>query len=190
MLFMGQEWAASTPFLFFTDHNPELSKLIIEGRREEFKHFAAFSEPAVLEKIPNPQKPSSYDASKLVWNERHRGPHALALELYRTCLALRASDPAFRPTNRDSWNVEELSIGVGALQLQSELSEWIVLFDLIGGHEGSLRGEAIFQCNDAKWRVVLSSNETRFGGEGACALDVNTMRAAFSVPETIVLRRL
>ncbi len=189
MLFMGQEWAASTPFLFFTDHNPELGKLIIEGRREEFKHFAAFSEPAVLDKIPNPQKPSSYDASQLVWNERHRGPHALALELYKTCLALRASDPAFRPKNRDSWKVEELSIGVGTLHLRSESSEWIVLFDLIGGHAGDLRGEALFQSSCADWQVILSSNETRFGGDGKCGLDATTMHATFATPETIVLRR-
>lgn len=190
MLFMGQEWAASTPFLFFTDHSPELGKLIIEGRREEFKHFAAFSKSTLLDKIPNPQKPSSFDASKLVWSERHRGLHALAFELYKTCLALRASDAAFRPVNRDSWRVEELSIGVGALYLRSQASEWIVLFDPSGGHEGSLREEALFPSNDPGWRVVLSSNETRFGGEGACALDVTTMRITFAVPETIVLRRL
>ena len=189
MLFMGQEWAASTPFLFFTDHNPELGKLIIEGRREEFKHFAAFSEPAVLEKIPNPQNPSSYDASKLVWTEQDRGPHALALELYKTCLALRASDPAFRPAGRDSWTVEELAIGVGALHLLSESSEWVVLFDLTGGHEGNLGREALFQSGDATWQLVLSSNEKRFGGEGPCAIEVPTLRAKFTMPETIVLRR-
>src|SRR4029079_14880172 len=46
LLFQGQEFAASTPFLYFTDHQPELGRLVTEGRREEFKHFPAFSDPA------------------------------------------------------------------------------------------------------------------------------------------------
>ena len=45
LLFMGQEWAASTPFLYFTDHHAELGRLVTEGRRDEFRHFAAFSDP-------------------------------------------------------------------------------------------------------------------------------------------------
>lgn len=188
MLFMGQEWAASTPFLFFTDHNPELGKLIVEGRREEFKHFAAFSEPEALARIPNPQKPSSYDASKLVWDERQRGPHAGALELYKTCLALRASDAAFRPIGRDSWLVEELAIGIGSLRLWTETSEWMVLFDLIGGHGGSLCEDAIFQPESGSWTMVFSSNETRFGGDGSCALNLGEMQVQFANPETIVLQ--
>ena len=44
MLFMGEEWASTTPFLFFTDHNDELAKLVREGRRNEFKHFSAFQD--------------------------------------------------------------------------------------------------------------------------------------------------
>jgi maltooligosyltrehalose trehalohydrolase len=190
MLFMGQEWAASTPFLFFTDHNPELGKLIVQGRREEFKHFAAFSEPAVLDRIPNPQKPASFAASKLVWKERNRRSHARSLQLYKICLGLRASDPAFRPSARDSWRVEELSIGIGALRLQSATGDYIVLFDLHGGHEGSLRDEAIFQPAELNWTFILSTNETRFGGTGTCALDAASLHATFTTPETVVLRSL
>lgn len=189
MLFMGQEWAASTPFMFFTDHNPDLGELIIKGRREEFRHFAAFREPAVLDRIPNPQKPSSYEASKLVWDERHRGAHASTLELYKVCLALRANEPAFRPTGRDSWKALQLSKGVGALHLHSEATEWLVLFDLVGGHETDLRDAVLFERSGDPWMLVLSSNEARFGGEGRSALDLVSLHASFAVPETIVLRR-
>ncbi len=188
MLFMGQEWAASTPFLFFTDHDPQLGKLIIEGRREEFKHFAAFREPAILEKIPNPQALSSYEASKLVWEERDRGAHAQTLLLYKTCLALRASDSAFRPLTRHGWSVAKLSIGVGALHLQSESAEWLVIFDLTGGHGGSLHEDTLLGAGDA-WTLILSSNEERFGGDSTCALDLTAMKAGFTAPETLVLRR-
>ncbi len=52
---MGQEWAASSPFLYFTDHDEDLGKIVTEGRRREFRHFLAFVDPAEREKIPDPQ---------------------------------------------------------------------------------------------------------------------------------------
>ena len=58
LLFMGEEWGASTPFLFFCDFEPELAKLVTEGRRNEFASFAAFSDPARRDRIPDPSAPS------------------------------------------------------------------------------------------------------------------------------------
>jgi maltooligosyltrehalose trehalohydrolase len=65
LLFMGQEWAASSPFLFFTDHEPELGVQVVRGRREEFKSFATFADEAARERIPDPQAPSRVGRSKL-----------------------------------------------------------------------------------------------------------------------------
>ncbi len=85
MLFMGQEWAASSPFLFFTDHDPELGKLVTKGRREEFKHFTAFSGA----QVPNPQARETFEQCKLDWEERSMQPHAGVLRLYHDLLELR-----------------------------------------------------------------------------------------------------
>jgi maltooligosyltrehalose trehalohydrolase len=63
MLFMGEEYAARNPFLFFTSHNEDLAKLVREGRRAEFKHFAAFQDEARRAVIPDPNAPSTFDAS-------------------------------------------------------------------------------------------------------------------------------
>ena len=63
MLFMGEEWGTRAPFLFFTDHNPDLAKLVREGRRREFQKFAAFSDPARRETIPDPNAASTFTAS-------------------------------------------------------------------------------------------------------------------------------
>ena len=63
LLFMGEEVAAKTPFLFFTAHNDELAGLVREGRRAEFKHFAAFQDPERRERIPDPNAPSTFHAS-------------------------------------------------------------------------------------------------------------------------------
>jgi maltooligosyltrehalose trehalohydrolase len=100
LLFMGQEWAASTPFLFFTDHDAELGEKVVHGRREEFKTFAAFADPAARERIPDPQAPATFERSKLDWSERERDEHTRVLELYRQLLALRQTDPVFMHAGR------------------------------------------------------------------------------------------
>ncbi len=89
LLFQGQEWAASTPFLYFTDHGPSLGRLVTEGRRREFGRFAAFRDPALRERIPDPQARETFEASRLRWEERALEPHAGALRLHRALLALR-----------------------------------------------------------------------------------------------------
>jgi maltooligosyltrehalose trehalohydrolase len=94
LLFMGQEWAASTPFQYFTDLQPELGRLVTEGRRKEFADFPEFSDPAARERIPDPQAPSTFEASRLRWAEREAPAHARVLALYRTLLALRLEHPA------------------------------------------------------------------------------------------------
>lgn len=108
LLFMGQEWAASSPFLYFTDHDEELGRLVSEGRREEFKHFAAFSDPAERSRIPDPQAFETFAASRLRWDERDGPGHRRVLSLYRTLLALRRTDPVLREAGREGLFAEAL----------------------------------------------------------------------------------
>jgi maltooligosyltrehalose trehalohydrolase len=89
LLFMGQEWAASSPFLYFTDHNPELGRLVTEGRRLEFKAFAAFSSPSTRARIPDPQDEATFACSRLCWEEREHETHARSLALVQALLAIR-----------------------------------------------------------------------------------------------------
>lgn len=90
MLFMGEEFAASSPFLFFCDFAAELGAAVAGGRLREFKRFAAFADEAAAARIPDPNDPASFAASKLHWEERERGPHRERLELVRELLALRS----------------------------------------------------------------------------------------------------
>ncbi|MDQ6655777.1 MAG: malto-oligosyltrehalose trehalohydrolase, partial [Verrucomicrobiota bacterium] len=115
LLFMGQEWAASTPFQFFTDHNAELGPLVTEGRRKEFQHFPAFRDPAVRNAIPDPQAVSTFTHSKLHWEELHDPHHAGVLLLYREFLELRQTHPAFRERSRDTLQVAQLNDGIVAM---------------------------------------------------------------------------
>jgi len=89
LLFMGQEWAAASPFLYFTDHEPDLGRKVTEGRREEFKAFAAFSSPELRLRIPDPQAETTFARSQLDWTERDREPFASAWRLHQALLACR-----------------------------------------------------------------------------------------------------
>ncbi len=106
LLFMGQEWAASAPFRYFTDHDAELGALVSAGRRREFAHFAAFQSETARASIPDPQAEATFSSSRLDWSERERGEHARALALYRAALALRKSDPVLSVSSRSQLRAE------------------------------------------------------------------------------------
>ncbi len=180
MLFMGQEWSASTPFQFFTDHNPELGKLVTQGRRKEFQHFSAFRDPAVRATIPDPQAASTFANSKLRWDELRKENHAQVLLLYQEFLDFRRTNAAFRTRPRDNFVVTEISDGLVALFLgQPGRYDLAVLIDLVGGHLMPDLDDARFTPGDGRdWQPLLSSSEERFGGGGAMS---------FVEPNTLVL---
>ncbi|HEU5115613.1 MAG TPA: DUF3459 domain-containing protein, partial [Isosphaeraceae bacterium] len=99
LLFMGQEWASSSPFLFFTDHPEALAVKVREGRLQEFRHYRAFSDPEQASGIPDCQAVSTFQACKLDWPEREREPYAGIERFYRAWLEIRAREPALREHN-------------------------------------------------------------------------------------------
>jgi malto-oligosyltrehalose trehalohydrolase len=90
LLFMGEEFAASTPFLYFCDFHDDLARAVREGRRREFAAFERFRDPAARERIPDPGAQETFARSKLRWEEAGEGAHARRLALYRDLLGKRA----------------------------------------------------------------------------------------------------
>ncbi|HLX84914.1 MAG TPA: malto-oligosyltrehalose trehalohydrolase [Terriglobales bacterium] len=90
MLFMGEEFGAKTPFLFFCDFKGDLAAAVTAGRRNEFADFAAFKNPAVRETIPDPNAVSTFERSRLDWNSTAQSPHRTWADFYRQLLALRS----------------------------------------------------------------------------------------------------
>ncbi|OBJ09648.1 malto-oligosyltrehalose trehalohydrolase [Mycobacterium sp. 1482292.6] len=112
MLFMGEEYAASTPFQFFSSHpEPELAKATAEGRKAEFAEHGWDAD-----EIPDPQDPQTFANSKLDWAEVDTGEHARLHRLYRDLIALRREDPDLA----DPW-LENLTVDY------DEDQGWIVL---------------------------------------------------------------
>ncbi len=92
LLFMGEEWAASTPFLYFTDHRDDtLAEAVRRGRREEFAQFLVEGEA-----VPDPQAVSTFEASRLDWPERGTGVHAELLDWHRRLVAYRRDRASLR----------------------------------------------------------------------------------------------
>jgi maltooligosyltrehalose trehalohydrolase len=115
---MGEEWGASTPWQFFTSHpEPELGRATAEGRIGEFAEHGWDADV-----VPDPQDPETFARSKLDWAEPGKEPHARLLEIHRTLLALRRSQP------------ELVDPDLRTVELQWDDDErWIVV------HRGSLR---------------------------------------------------
>ncbi len=96
MLFMGQEWAASTPWHYFTDHAAELGQAIRAGRAREFQLYDDFRDPSKLATIPDPQAESTFQRGILDWSERDREPHASVWRRHRELLRWRRAEPSYR----------------------------------------------------------------------------------------------
>ncbi|WP_222267176.1 malto-oligosyltrehalose trehalohydrolase [Modestobacter marinus] len=125
MLFMGEEWGASTPWQFFTSHpEPELGKATAEGRIGE---FAEHGWDAAV--VPDPQDPETFTRSKLDWSEVGKEPHAHLLSVHRALLALRKQHPELVDADLTqmavSWDDEErwLVVDRGSLRVLANLSD-------------------------------------------------------------------
>jgi malto-oligosyltrehalose trehalohydrolase len=91
MLFMGEEWNASTPFRYFCDFAEPLASAVRDGRRAEFARFPEFADPERREHIPDPLDAATFDGSKLRWEEIALPCHAGWLRWYRRALLARRS---------------------------------------------------------------------------------------------------
>jgi maltooligosyltrehalose trehalohydrolase len=124
LLFQGEEWGASSPFLYFTDHqDPELGEAVRAGRRRELSAFGRASE-----RVPDPQDEESFLRSRLDWRERERPPHAGTLAWYRELLRLRRARPELtddrleRVATRFDEEARWLTVRRGAVVVAANLS--------------------------------------------------------------------
>lgn len=112
MLFMGEEWAESNPFLYFISHtDKDLAALVNKGRKEEFSSFKWQGE------APDPRLEETFTNSMLQWSLLEKQQHKDMLEYYRKLIELRKTHPALNNTDRKSTKAE-LNAGTQVLKLQ------------------------------------------------------------------------
>jgi maltooligosyltrehalose trehalohydrolase len=167
LLFMGQEFAASTPFRYFTDHHAELGRLVTEGRRKEFAGFRAFAQERLQRYIPDPQAETTFLACKLQLSERTE--QAFTYRLYQHLLALRHGDPVFQVQDRSLSHAEPIG-GAGLLLHRWCEAEHRVLIANFGA-------ELVLPANDLELGVTVDPKQwsgllsTREGHDPATVLE-------------------
>ncbi len=169
LIFMGQEWAASTPFQYFTDHDGGLGRLVSEGRRREFRDFPAFRDCDV----PDPQDAATFEASRLDWEEHKRDPHAGMLNLYRTLLAIRRSERLQPP---EVFALDAVTLGIAYARIA-----------LVARLKGNGRVTLGGRFRDG-WRVEATTEDAAFAAQGAPP-DVEPDTITFRRPAGVLLRR-
>ena len=166
MLFMGQEFGATTPFAFFADHKPELAIKVWQGRRQFMSQFKPFATAEAQQAILDPAAEETFLRSKLDFSERRKNQHAY--DLHRDLLELRHDDPVIALQDREL-------IDGAVLSEQSFVLRWF------GGPQGdrllvvNLGTELDFRpapepllapSPGTSWRVSWSSDQPKYGGPG------------------------
>ena len=159
MLFMGEEWAAPQPFLFFCDFGPELSDAVRNGRRQEFARFPEFADPKTRERIPDPTARETFLASKLDWSDRERPEHADWLAWYTRVLAVRRGEIVPRLAGQDGQGGRFEVLGPGAIAIEWTLGDGSRL-----GLRANLSREAATFATEAAGRVLWSEGEVPGAG--------------------------
>jgi maltooligosyltrehalose trehalohydrolase len=190
LLFMGQEWAASTPFLFFTDHGSELGPLVTEGRRREFRAFSSFADETARARIPDPQATATFEGCRLRWEEQEEPLHAVVLRLHRALLSLRRREPALHGV-AGAFGVTAPDAGTLVVRREGGSGEALLLVVRLVG-AGRVEVPAGRAPGDgATWTTVLTSEDPEHAPDphpvgiepGASALALR-----FARPGAVVLR--
>jgi maltooligosyltrehalose trehalohydrolase len=187
LLFMGQEWAASSPFLFFTDHSSELGAKVTEGRRREFKTFTAFNDPKSRDRIPDPQALETFTKSRLHWDEAESDDHRGCLLLYKALLHRRRQEPALRDVRRAALSVE--AVGDETIVLHRDGEEPIVVVARLRGNGpvdlAKISWAKKFEAN--AWERLLSTEDRDFSPEAKpIEGDVRTSAIRFQRPGAVL----
>jgi maltooligosyltrehalose trehalohydrolase len=173
MLFQGQEFGSSKPFVFFADHGPQLDALVEKGRREFMAQFANMTNFGMVESTPNPGDPATFARCKLDHREREQHPEAVAL--HRDLLKLRREDPAFRAPRR--LGVDGAILGPNALVLRFFVEDGADrLFLLNLGSSFGLRETPeplLAPPEGLTWSRLWSSEEPRYGGSGHAPIETD-----------------
>lgn len=143
LIFQGEEWAASTPFQYFTQHEDlELGRAVSDGRRREFTAFGW-----APDEVPDPQDPETFERSKLNWRESTQGAHAEMLEWYRSLIRLRQASPDLRNGDLNDVQVEF-----------SDRDDWLLM----------KRGHIAVACNFGRdpWLAPMPENSQVLLGTG------------------------
>ncbi|HEY9001552.1 MAG TPA: malto-oligosyltrehalose trehalohydrolase [Mucilaginibacter sp.] len=155
LLFMGEEWSASSPFQYFASHSDkELIKAVQKGRREEFKDFHGEGE------TPDPQSLETFNRSKLNWEELRKEDHQVMFNYYKELIRLRKSNPALKSNDRKNMKVDfDEQSKTLTLHRWDKKKEVLCLMNF-----SSERQTTIIKDAKKPWQKLIDSSDSIWGG--------------------------
>jgi maltooligosyltrehalose trehalohydrolase len=169
MLFQGEEFASSSPFLFFADHRPDLAKAVRKGRAEFLTQFRTLATPEMQRLVPDPADRATFERCKLDLNEREA--HAEAYTLHCDLLRLRREDSVFRKQG----SFDGAVLGSEAFLLRffdAENGDRLLLVNLGLDLQLCIAPEPLLAPPERKhWDILWSSESPKYGGAGTAALE-------------------
>ena len=171
MLFQGQEFAASSPFLYFADHEGELARLVQKGRREFLGQFSTMAAPGCRSSLAAPHDPTTFARCKLDFSER--STHQEAYLLHQDLLRLRRDDPTFSSQRPHSVDGAVLSEQAFLLRYFADAGADRLLIVNLGPdlHLEHVPEPLVAPPDGGAWRLIWSSEDPRYGGRGMPAVD-------------------
>ena len=170
MLFQGQEFGSTAPFLFFADHKPELARKVADGRREFLQQFPRFRDPAVSASLPAPDARETFTRSTL--DDAERESNTAWTSLHRDLIRLRRSDPVLASARHapdgSALDATRLLLRYGGADRAARL---IVVnlgaaFDL-----ATVSDPLVAPPSRRGWRIVWHSEQPTYGGSGIAPLE-------------------
>jgi maltooligosyltrehalose trehalohydrolase len=172
MLFQGQEFCASSPFLYFADHGERLGTCVRAGRAEFLRQFPSIASSEASESLADPAALATFERSKLAFAERDRAGHREVWVLHQDLLAIRRKDPTFRGQRPRGHDGAVLGAAAFALRIFGEGGDdRLLLVNLGPDLELSIAPEPLLAPpTGRRWSLMWSSETTRYGGGGAASL--------------------
>jgi maltooligosyltrehalose trehalohydrolase len=171
LLFQGQEYSASTPFLYFADHEGELGALVREGRQAGMRQFWRLSGPNADSGFDDPCDRRTFEKSKL--DPAERGRHAAAYDLHRDLLRLRREDPVFAVQRADRVHGSVFGAEAFLLRYLGDAGDDRLLMINLGRDLDwrPVTDPLLVPPAGMTWRLLWSSEDPRYGGLGIGTLD-------------------
>jgi maltooligosyltrehalose trehalohydrolase len=173
MLFQGQEFAASSPFFYFADHQPELAEQVHKGRQEFMRQFRTLSMAEKPVTPPNPADLATFERSKLDLTERQR--HVEVYDLHGDLLQLRRTDPVFRTPRPGRVDGAVLAPEAFVLRFFADDGNDRLLLVNFGldYHLNPAPEPLLAPPLNRVWHIVWSSEDPRYGGDGTAPLETD-----------------
>ena len=171
MLFQGQEFAASSPFLFFADHTAKLAQAVRKGRAEFLSQFRSLATPEMQRLVPDPADRATFERCKLDFNEREA--HCEVYALHCDLLRLRRTDPVFSQPRAGSFDGAILGSAAFLIRwFADQKGDRLLVVNLGADLHLSIAPEPLLAPPEGqRWEILWSSENPKYGGAGTAALE-------------------